>query len=53
MGLIEVLTIIFTIAKITGHLDWSWFQVFQLQMYAIVFYMLIFIGMLAYAIKNG
>lgn len=28
MGFCEVLTLVFVIMKCTGHLDWSWWQVF-------------------------
>lgn len=28
MGFLEVLTIVLVILKATGHLDWSWWQVF-------------------------
>lgn len=29
MPLLPVLTVIFTVAKITGYLDWPWWQVFS------------------------
>ena len=29
MGILEVLTVIFVVLKMTGNIDWSWFWVFS------------------------
>ena len=49
MGLVEVLTVIFVICKLTGVISWSWWQVFILEMIAGVFYLGI-IGVMIYGV---
>lgn len=44
MGFTEILTIIFVILKVTGHIDWSWWIVFLPEIIAFVLYILIIIG---------
>ena len=52
MGICEILTIIFVIAKIMGKIDWSWLSVF-IPMYVAVSFYLGIVSIAVYAIfKN-
>ena len=36
MNLINILTVVFVIAKITGYIDWSWWLVFAPTLFSLV-----------------
>lgn len=38
MGILEILTLIFVVAKIGGYIDWSWWLVFAPMYPALVLY---------------
>ena len=49
MGFLEVLTVVFVVLKLTGHIVWSWFWVISpmypaLLIYVLWFASLIFVG---------
>lgn len=44
MGFIEFLTLILVVLKATGHLTWTWFQVFLPEIICFVIYILFFLG---------
>ena len=44
MGICEVLTIIFVIAKLLGKIDWSWPIVFLPEIIALVIYVVLIIA---------
>ena len=49
MGLLEVLTLIFVALKLTGHIDWSWFWVLSPLIFAILFYIVFFFGLVSWS----
>ena len=49
MGLLEVLTLIFVALKLMGHIDWSWFWVLSPLIFAVLFYVGLFLGLAGWA----
>lgn len=43
MGILEVLTIIFVVLKLTSVIDWTWWLVFSPMYVAVVFYAVVII----------
>jgi hypothetical protein len=46
---LNVLTVIFVIAKITGYIDWSWWLVFAPTLFAVI----LFLSITALAVYAG
>ena len=53
MGICEVLTVIFIVCKILGKLNWSWWLVFLPEIIAIIFYILMFLGVGIFIFKSN
>lgn len=43
LGICSVLTIVFVVLKLTGHVDWSWFWVLSPSIFSIGFLLLLLI----------
>jgi hypothetical protein len=41
MNLLNILTVVFVIAKITGYIDWSWWLVFAPTLFSFIFFLAI------------
>lgn len=43
MGILEILTVVFVVAKLAGYLDWSWWIVLSPLSLALTFYVVMFL----------
>ena len=52
MGLLEALTLIFVVLKLMSIIDWSWFWVFSPLIFAWLFYIALFLGLVSLSNKK-
>ena len=48
MGFAEILTVVFIVLKLTGHIGWEWWQVLLPEIIAVGVYIITFISILIY-----
>ena len=52
MGLLEALTLIFIVLKLTGYIDWSWFWVLSPTIFTVVLYVALLLGLVTSSSKK-
>jgi len=52
MGILEVLTLIFVVLKLTSFIDWSWWAVLSPMLLALVMYLVLFSGAIIVYLKS-
>lgn len=53
MGILEALTLIFVVLKLTGYIAWSWAWVLSPLIVALSLYVILFIGFMVVGIKGN